>query len=176
MKITLQDLIDKGYIEDITSKRQKKNNTSMYVECKAFRIYPNDRISFGIYRTNSGEVTHYRDFTSSHPITICDEERFNHMLYRVIASNYFIVFYDYKNDDGSHIINIVTKMVTNDLKEKIDNLTEKDIEERDQFISKLISLNKLYNNGEKSGWHIPYKVWSNLKKPDWLEIVKSGSN
>ena len=148
MKITLQELIDKGYIEDITSERQKKNNTSKYIECKAFRTYSNDRVSFGIYRTNSGKVTHYRDFTSSHPVTIRDEERFN----------------------------IVTKMVTNSLKEKIDNLTEKDIEERDQFISKLISLNKLYSNGKKSGWHIPYEVWSNLEKPDWLEIVKSGSN
>lgn len=176
MKITLQNLIDKGYIEDITTERQKKNNTSKYIECKAFRTYPNDRISFGIYRTNSGKVVHYRDFTSSHPVTIRDEERFKHILYRIIASNYFVVFNDYKYNDGSHVINIVTKMVTNSLKEKIDNLTEKDIEERDQFISKLISLNKLYNNGQKSGWHIPYEVWSNLEKPDWLEIVKSGSN
>lgn len=176
MKITLQDLINKGYIENVASERQKKNNTSIYVERKAFRTNPNDRVIFGIYKTKSGEVTHYRDFTSSHPITIRNEEGYKHMLYRVIASNYFIVFNDYKNNNGNHTINIKTKIVTDNLKEKIDNLTEKDIEERDQFMSKLISLNKLYSNGEKSGWHIPYKVWSNLKKPDWLEIVKSGSN
>lgn len=171
MKVSLQELLDKGYIEDISTERQKKNNTSKYIECKAFRTWNKDRVSFGIFRTNSGKVTHYRDFTSSHPVTLYDEEKFKHLLYRVIASNYFVTFNDYEYNDGSHVISISTKMVTNKLKEKIDNLTEKDIEERDQFMSKLVSLNKLYSNG-KSGWHIPYEVWSNMEKPDWLEIIK----
>lgn len=184
MKISVQELLDRGYIEDITTERQRKRGTSQYRESVNKAVpHVGNVIGFAIYRDDKGNITHYRNFTSN-PKTIKTKEQFERLLYKVVASNYFMQVRVYEYSNGEVVINVCPPITTNKIKEMIDSLTDQDLKERKEFLDKLVTLNKMYGGDKEHArrgpyreliptWAIPYQVWDNMEKPKWLKIIKT---
>lgn len=137
---TLKELESLGFIQDITTPRQKKNGTTLYIDTDPLNRYYKIKLWINVDK-KTGRIT-YKDI-STQPHILPDEK---HFIYRVINNRLFLAPKSYAGKSDRQYYFCQYPSTTKGVKKMIDDMSQEEFEARIKWTNKIYSITRLYKS------------------------------